>query len=66
VWCGDQPLKEAFPEFLALPDLEMLLWLINLLFSNGSPERNVNFVRTAQDWELDFFLSFLISSIPSN
>jgi hypothetical protein len=58
VWCGEQPLKGAFPELFSIACLRDASVADHLQFSNGSPQWNVNFVRATHDWELEFFSSF--------
>ena len=58
-WCGDSPLKEAFPTlfFIALNKEAAVVEYIQ--FSHGNLHWEVKFVRNLQDWELDSLVSFL-------
>lgn len=58
VWCGDQPLKAAFPDLYIIACLRVAFVADHLQFSNDSLQLNVNFVSVAHDWELKFFFSF--------
>jgi hypothetical protein len=51
VWCGNQPMKEAFPEFSIAHCKEA--WVAdNMQFSNDVIQWNVSFLRFIKDWEV--------------
>jgi hypothetical protein len=58
VWCGDQPLKEAFPEVFSIAHCKEAWVGDNMMSSNGVIQWNVSFVRSVQDWEVDLVLAF--------
>ena len=65
-WCGDMPLKGAFPElFVISGDREASVDDI-MSFPNGILHWDIRFSRNVHDWELESLSSFmeLIYSIP--
>jgi len=57
-WCGDQPLKEAFPKLFGIARSKEAWVVDNMLFSNGVIQWNVSFVKAVQDWEVDLEFAF--------
>jgi hypothetical protein len=51
-------LKEAFPVYMVLLLVRMMLFAAHLEHSGGSNQWNISFVRAAGDWEVDVFASF--------
>jgi hypothetical protein len=58
IWCGDQPLKLAFPSLFSITRYKEAWVKDNFIWKNGSVEWDVIFVWSVQDWELDVVLSF--------
>jgi hypothetical protein len=58
-WCGDVALKEAFPTLFRIARAKNASVASSLEFFGGSNQWNVSFARTADDWEVDVFASFL-------
>jgi hypothetical protein len=53
LWCGDQRMKEVFPELFSIARCEEAWLANNMQFSNGIIQWNVSFLRSIQDWEVD-------------
>jgi hypothetical protein len=58
VWCGQLPLKEAFPVLYGIACDKDAFVAAHLDFSSGSLQWDVSFSRAAHDWELDVVASF--------
>uniref|UniRef100_A0A2N9FKE1 Uncharacterized protein n=1 Tax=Fagus sylvatica TaxID=28930 RepID=A0A2N9FKE1_FAGSY len=59
LWCGDAPLKVAYPAlFMISGDKDESVAAL-MQFGNGSLHWELNFVRNVQDWEMDSMNSFL-------
>jgi hypothetical protein len=58
VWCGDQPLKEAFSRLFSIACCKEEWVVDNMQISNGLIQWNVSFVRSVQDWEVDLVFAF--------
>jgi hypothetical protein len=58
VWCGEMPLKEAFPVLYDIARDKDALVATHLVLQNGSYQWDVSFFRAAHDWEVDIFASF--------
>jgi hypothetical protein len=58
VWCGQWPLKEAFPVLYGIACDKDACVAAHLDFSSGSIQWDVSFSRAAHDWELDIVTSF--------
>jgi hypothetical protein len=58
MWCGDQALKEAFPDLCSIARIKDVYVANHLDLSNGPHQWNVNFIRVANNWEVDVFVSF--------
>jgi hypothetical protein len=59
VWCGGDPLREAFPELYRIARVKEGVVADFLHFRGGSVHWEVNFTRLIQDWELESVSSFL-------
>jgi hypothetical protein len=65
VWCGDVPLKEAFPVLYDIARDKDALVADHLVVVSGSYQWDVSFFRAAHDWVVDvlaYFFSLLYSS----
>jgi len=58
VWCGEMPLKEAFPGLYDIACDKNLLVVAHLILENGSFQWDVKLIRVAHDWEVDVLASF--------
>jgi len=58
VWCGEIPLKEAFPSSYDIAYDKNSLVATHLILENGSFQWDVRFIRAAHDWEVDVLASF--------
>jgi hypothetical protein len=58
VWCGDSPLKVAFPTLFDIVREKNAFVADHLDLSSGSTQWDVNFIRVAHDWELAIVASF--------
>jgi hypothetical protein len=58
VWCEGQTLKLAFPELFSIAHFKDAFVADLLQLSSDSYQWNINFIRAAQDWEVDFFTTF--------
>jgi hypothetical protein len=68
LWCGDLPLRVAFPVLYDIACEKHALVADYLDLSSGSPHWDVTFIRAAHDWELASVASFftlLYSHPPS-
>jgi hypothetical protein len=52
------PFKGVYSELFSIACNRDAYVANHLQFSNGASQWNVNFVRAAHDWELEFFTSF--------
>jgi hypothetical protein len=57
-WCGNQPLKQAFPSLFRIARYKEAWVKDNFIWRNGVVEWNVIFVRAIQDWEMDVISPF--------
>jgi hypothetical protein len=55
VWCGEMPLKEAFPGLYDIACDKNSLVAAHLILENESFQRDVKFIRAAHDWEVDIY-----------
>jgi len=58
VWCGEVPLKEAFPVLYDIARDKDALVEDHLVVVSGSYQWDVSFFRAAHDWEVDVLASF--------
>jgi hypothetical protein len=58
VWCGEMPLKEAFPFLYGIACDKNAPVAANLVSESGSIKWDVSFIRAAHDWEVDVLASF--------
>jgi hypothetical protein len=58
VWCGEVPLKEAFPVLYDIARDKDALVADHLVVVSGSYQWDVSFFRAAHDWEADVLASF--------
>ena len=58
VWCGEQPLKNIFPELFTIACRKDVWVAETMQIHNGSIHWHVLFTRPVQDWEVEFFFSF--------
>jgi hypothetical protein len=57
VWCGEMPLKEAFPVLYDIARDKDALVAAHLGLENGSYQWDVSLFRAAHDWEVDVLAS---------
>jgi hypothetical protein len=57
-WCGNQPLKQAFPSLFRIARYKEAWVKDNFIWRNGVVEWNVIFVHAIQDWEMDVISPF--------
>jgi hypothetical protein len=58
VWCGDRPLKEAFPGLFNIARLKEASIADNVERANGVSQWNIQFLRLIHDWEVEVLASF--------
>jgi hypothetical protein len=58
VWCGDRPLKEAFPGLFNIARLKEASIADNVERDNGVSQWNIQFLRLIHDWEVEVLASF--------
>jgi len=58
VWCGEMPLKEAFPGLFDIVCDKNSFVAAHLIMERGSFQWDVRFIRAAHDWEVDVLTSF--------
>ena len=58
VWCGNSPLKEAFPGLFSIASNKEASIADNVDLLSGSHQWNVSFLRLLNDWEVDDLVSF--------
>jgi hypothetical protein len=58
VWCGGQTIKLAFPELFSIARFRDAFVAYHLQVSSDSYQWNINFIRAAQDWEVDLCTAF--------
>jgi hypothetical protein len=58
VWCGEMPLKEAFPSLYDIAFDKNSFVAAHLILESGSFQWDVRFIRAAHDWEVDVLASF--------
>jgi hypothetical protein len=63
VWCGEMPLKEAFPSLYDIDCDKNSLVAVHLILESGSFQCDVKFIRETHDWEVDVLASFPLRSI---
>jgi hypothetical protein len=58
VWCGDRPLKVAFPGLFNIASFKEASIADNVERSNGAIQWNIQFTRMIHDWEVEVLASF--------
>jgi hypothetical protein len=58
VWCGDRPLKVAFPGLFNIASFKEASIADNLERANGAIQWNIQFTRLIHDWEVEVLASF--------
>jgi hypothetical protein len=58
VWCGDRPLKVAFPGLFTIAMLKDVSIANNAESSNGAIQWNIQFTQLIHDWEVEVLASF--------
>jgi hypothetical protein len=58
IWCGEQPLKEAFPDFFQIASNKEAWVKDHLQMVNNVIQWNVPFSRAVQDWEVKVVMAF--------
>jgi hypothetical protein len=58
VWCGDRPLKAAFPGLFNIASFKEASIVDNVERSNGATQWNIQFTRLIHDWEVEVLASF--------
>jgi hypothetical protein len=58
VWCGEVPLKEAFPVLYDIARVKDAHVADHLVVVSRSFQWDVSFFRAAHDWEMDVLASF--------
>jgi hypothetical protein len=58
VWCGDRPLKVAFPKPFNIASFKEASIADNVERSNGAIQWNIQFTRLIHDWEVEVLASF--------
>ena len=64
-WCGDQPLRDKFPGLFRLARNQEATVADSLRFQGNTHSWDIEFLRQAQDWEMDIvdtFMRWLYSS----
>jgi hypothetical protein len=59
LWCGESTLQEAFPELYRIARDKDALVSVHFQVRNDQIHWSLDFVRAAQDWELESIASFL-------
>ncbi|XP_041001677.1 uncharacterized protein LOC121247381 [Juglans microcarpa x Juglans regia] len=58
IWCGNFCLRDTFPIIFALARVKEASIVELLVFSNGTPQWNIDFITAAHDWELESITEF--------
>jgi hypothetical protein len=58
VWCGDRPLKVAFPGLFIIASFKEASIADNVERSNGVIQWNIQFKRLIHDWEVEVLAAF--------
>jgi hypothetical protein len=58
MWCGEMPLKEAFPVLYGIACDKNALDAAHLVLESDSIQWDVSFICAAHDWEVDVLDSF--------
>jgi hypothetical protein len=58
-WCGDQPLRDSFPDFFRLARVTIASVVDHLQMLGSSHHWDVIFSKQAQDWELEILFAFM-------
>jgi hypothetical protein len=58
-WCGDQPLREQFPELFHLARVPEASVADHLQYLCSSHHWDIDFSRSVQDWELEEVAAFM-------
>ena len=58
VWCGDSPLKVAFPGLFNIASFKEASIADNVERSNGATQWNIQFTQLIHDWEVEVLASF--------
>jgi hypothetical protein len=59
LWCGEYTLQEAFPDLFRIARDKDALVSAHFQVRDGQIHWSLDFVRAAQDWELESIASFL-------
>jgi hypothetical protein len=60
IWCGDQPLKECFPELFRIAKNKKAWVSDNMQIMDDEAYWTVTFCRATQDWKVEVVVTFYV------